>query len=58
MTTVGIGLDLITWVTPHYVVWGLHVRLAHKVAISAIFAFGILYDQSLGCDGKGFADRS
>ncbi|KAF2629538.1 hypothetical protein BU25DRAFT_429826 [Macroventuria anomochaeta] len=42
MAVVGVGLDLITWITPHYVVWGLRLRRAHKLAITAIFAFGIL----------------
>lgn len=42
MAAVGVALDLITWIMPHYVVWGLHLRRAHKVAITALFAFGIL----------------
>lgn len=39
---VGVGLDIVTWLTPHYVVWSLQLRLAHKLAITVIFAFGIL----------------
>lgn len=43
MAAVGVGLDLITWITPHCVVWSMRLRLAHKIAITAIFAFGILF---------------
>jgi hypothetical protein len=42
IAAVGVGLDIVTWLAPHYVVWGLQLRLAHKFAITAIFAFGIL----------------
>jgi len=38
-------LDIATWLTPHYVVWALRLRLAHKLAITAIFAFGILSER-------------
>ena len=44
MAAVGVGVDVTTWITPHYVVWGLRLRLAHKLAITVIFAFGILFD--------------
>lgn len=42
IAAVGVGLDTIIWLAPHYVVWTLQLRLAYKLAITAIFAFGIL----------------
>ena len=42
----GVVLDAVTWMLPHYVVWRLQLRLAHKIAITAIFAFGLLSDDS------------
>lgn len=42
VVAVGLGVDILTWTTPHYVVWGLQLRRAHKLAITAIFAIGIL----------------
>jgi hypothetical protein len=38
----GLALDVLTWTLPHCVVWRLQLRLAHKVAITVIFAFGSL----------------
>jgi hypothetical protein len=38
----GLALDVHTWTLPHCVVWRLQLRLAHKVAITAIFAFSLL----------------
>jgi hypothetical protein len=37
-------LDALVWYLPHHVVWNLQLRLSHKLAISAIFAFGLLCD--------------
>ncbi|KAH5129808.1 hypothetical protein HBH70_199540 [Parastagonospora nodorum] len=42
MAALGVALDLLTWTIPHCVVWRLQLRLAHKMAITAIFALGIL----------------
>lgn len=44
MAALGVALDLLTWTIPHCVVWRLRLRLAHKIAITAIFALGILCD--------------
>ena len=38
----GITLDVLTWSLPHCVVWRLQLRLSHKIAVSAMFAFGLL----------------
>jgi hypothetical protein len=35
-------LDIEIWLLPHFVVWKLQLRLAHKIAISVIFALGLL----------------
>ena len=40
---VGIGIDVVTWSTPHLVVWGLQLRRAHKIAITVIFAIGVTF---------------
>jgi hypothetical protein len=40
----GVVLDAITWYLPHHVVWNLRLRLSHKLAVSLIFAFGLLYE--------------
>lgn len=52
IAAVGVGLDIITWLTPHYVVWRLRLRLAHKLAITAVFAFGILSDAGVNQEVK------
>ena len=39
----GMAIDLAIWSLPHFVVWKLQLRRAHKVAITIIFALGILY---------------
>jgi hypothetical protein len=39
---VGVILDAVTWYLPHQVVWNLRLRLSHKMAVSLIFAFGLL----------------
>jgi hypothetical protein len=36
-------MDAVTWLLPHFVVWDLQLRIAHKIAITVIFAFGLLY---------------
>ncbi|OSS50089.1 hypothetical protein B5807_04800 [Epicoccum nigrum] len=41
LVAVSIGVDVITWTTPHHVVWGLQLRRAHKIAITVIFAIGL-----------------
>lgn len=47
VAALGVGIDALTWVLPHYVVWRkLKLRLAHKLAITTIFAFGSLCDIS------------
>ena len=38
----GLIIDGVTWSMPHFVVWKLKLRLAHKLAITSIFALGIL----------------
>ena len=45
IAVLGVVLDAVIWCLPHYVVWHLKLRLSHKVAVSVIFAFGLLYDQ-------------
>ena len=40
---IGVAIDSLTWMLPHCVVWRLQLRLSHKLAISAIFALGLLY---------------
>jgi hypothetical protein len=40
---VGVALDGCAWMMPHWIVWKLQLGLAHKVAITAIFALGLLY---------------
>lgn len=42
IVAVGLVVDILTWAMPHYVVWGMQLRLAHKLAITAIFAIGTL----------------
>ncbi|KAF2848888.1 hypothetical protein T440DRAFT_400458 [Plenodomus tracheiphilus IPT5] len=42
MASLGVALDAVTWLLPHYVVWRLRLRLAHRIAITAIFAFGLI----------------
>ena len=43
LVAVSIGVDVVTWTTPHLVVWGLQLRRAHKIAITAIFAIGVTF---------------
>lgn len=43
MISCGVIIDTVIWSLPHVVVWRLQLRLAHKVAITAIFALGVLY---------------
>ncbi|KAF2131112.1 hypothetical protein P153DRAFT_211291 [Dothidotthia symphoricarpi CBS 119687] len=42
IAAVGVAIDCVTWMLPHWVVWNLQLRPAHKVAITAIFALGTL----------------
>ncbi|KAF2829692.1 hypothetical protein CC86DRAFT_285144 [Ophiobolus disseminans] len=42
MAALGVLLDGLTWMLPHRVVWKLQLRHSHKIAISAIFAIGLL----------------
>ncbi|KAF1917085.1 hypothetical protein BDU57DRAFT_448159, partial [Ampelomyces quisqualis] len=42
VAAIGVALDAFTWMLPHYVVWRLQLRPAHKMAITAIFALGLL----------------
>jgi hypothetical protein len=42
ITACGLALSVLTWTLPHFVVWRLQLRLAHKVAITVIFAFSLL----------------
>lgn len=44
MAAWGLVLDSAIWLLPHFVIWTLQLRLAHKVAITTIFAFSLLYD--------------
>jgi hypothetical protein len=46
IAVLGVVLDALIWCLPHYVVWHLRLRLSHKVAVSAMFAFGLLCDQA------------
>lgn len=43
MATLGVAMDALTWLLPHYVVWRLQLPLAHRLAITAIFAFGLMF---------------
>ncbi|KAF2712755.1 hypothetical protein K504DRAFT_211565 [Pleomassaria siparia CBS 279.74] len=38
----GLIIDGVTWIMPHFVVWGLQLRKAHKIAITSIFALGLM----------------
>ncbi|KAK1913329.1 hypothetical protein P3342_005265 [Pyrenophora teres f. teres] len=38
----GVALDCLVWYLPHHVVWKLRLRIAHRVAVSAVFAFRLL----------------
>ncbi|KAF1852102.1 uncharacterized protein K460DRAFT_271426 [Cucurbitaria berberidis CBS 394.84] len=42
VASVGIALDGLIWILPHCVVWRLQLRLTSKLAITAIFALGLL----------------
>ncbi|KAH7075457.1 hypothetical protein BKA63DRAFT_297721 [Paraphoma chrysanthemicola] len=42
MAAAGVALDAVIWLLPHCVVWRLQLRRAHKLAITGIFAFGVL----------------
>ncbi|KAF2116503.1 hypothetical protein BDV96DRAFT_27547 [Lophiotrema nucula] len=42
VTAWGLVNDGIIWSLPHFVVWRLRLRLAHKIAITAIFALAFL----------------
>ncbi|ORX96022.1 hypothetical protein BCR34DRAFT_549469 [Clohesyomyces aquaticus] len=42
MSLWGIAIDGVTWTLPHFVVWSLQLRRLHRLAISFIFALGIL----------------
>ena len=42
MATFGLVLDAVIWSWPHFVVWKLQLRRTHKIAISVIFALGLL----------------
>lgn len=39
----GLVLDAIIWLLPHPVVWKLQLRRVHKIAITSMFALGLLY---------------
>jgi len=43
MASVGLAMDALTWLLPHYVVWRLQLPLVHRLAITAIFAFGLMF---------------
>lgn len=38
----GLVMDAVMWSLPHFVVWRLQLRYAHKIAISIVFALGSL----------------
>jgi len=42
MASVGLAMDALTWLLSHYVVWRLQLPLVHRLAITAIFAFGLI----------------
>ncbi|KAH7399061.1 hypothetical protein DE146DRAFT_783032, partial [Phaeosphaeria sp. MPI-PUGE-AT-0046c] len=42
IAAIGLALDALLWSLPHHVVWRLHHRLSHKIAITAIFSLGLL----------------
>jgi hypothetical protein len=46
IVSLGVVLDALIWCLPHYVVWHLNLRLSHKLAVSVMFAFGLLCDRS------------
>lgn len=43
MASLGVALDALTWLLPYHVVWRLQLRLAHRIAITVIFAFGLMF---------------
>jgi hypothetical protein len=47
---VGVALDALIWTLPHRVIWRLQLRISHKVAITVIFAFGLLCNDSHTAD--------
>lgn len=38
-----VALDGCIWIMPHFVVWRLQLRRAHKIAITVIFGLGLMY---------------
>lgn len=55
----GLIIDGVTWIMPHFVVWTLQLRRAHKIAITSIFALGILCeDQSFIHEPNWLADSA
>jgi hypothetical protein len=49
VATLGIVFDGFIWCQPHYVLWRLQLCLPDKVAISGIFAFGLLCENMCKC---------
>jgi hypothetical protein len=49
VAALGIVFDGFVWCQPHYVVWRLQLCLPDKIAISAIFAFGLLCGDTYKC---------
>ncbi|KAF2798922.1 hypothetical protein K505DRAFT_87850 [Melanomma pulvis-pyrius CBS 109.77] len=55
----GLIIDGVTWIMPHFVLWTLQLRRAHKIAITSIFALGILCeDWSFVHEPNWLANRS
>lgn len=46
----GCLLDGVIWSLPHVVVWQLRLRRAHKIAITIIFALGLLCEPVSGAE--------
>ena len=47
IAVLGVVLDASIWCSPHYVVWHLRLRRSHKLAVSLMFAFGLLCEKYL-----------
>ncbi|KAF2201333.1 hypothetical protein GQ43DRAFT_440664, partial [Delitschia confertaspora ATCC 74209] len=45
VVSLGVLIDAVIWSLPHFVVWKLRLRRAHKMALTALFSLGILYEE-------------
>lgn len=47
LTVCSLVMDGFIWSLPHFVVWKLQLRTAHKAAITVLFALGLLWEEIL-----------